>query len=149
LLQASEKDDTMAKEWYTKAIELEPNKGYGKYFAYAQLTDGMAAVDLYTKGLSVLEKELGNLNPSEDEFTKLNADKIDALRSQVEVYIADLSDKASLQRAREMTHSLLKDQEEKFKPYDIFLLAKIYDKMGRKNKWVSIKNNNKNYLFSF
>ncbi|CAG7719950.1 unnamed protein product [Allacma fusca] len=131
--KGEESDDKLAREWYLKAIELEPDDGFDKFFAFAQIAEGSEAIDLYERGIRLLDKAITRLNKGEEK-DKLKGDKFEAVRSLVEVHISDVQGNIYLNKARELILKLLKEDGNNFMSYDIFLLAQVYDKLGPKYK---------------
>ena len=135
-MQGDESSEQEARQWYEKAIELEPDDGYEKFFALAQLNEGALAIELYERGLRILDSEITRLNKG-DEKDKLKQERVEAWRSLAEVYISDLSGMVYLNKARDLILKLLKDESNVHNSYDVFLLAQVFDKLGRKYKSVS------------
>jgi hypothetical protein len=78
-----------------------------------------------------LDKAITRLNKGEEK-EKLKGDKLEAVRSLVEVYISDVQGNIYLNKAKELILKLLKEEGNRFTSYDVFLLAQVYDKLGPK-----------------
>ena len=94
------------------------------------------AIELYERGLRILDSEITRLNKGEEK-DKLKQERIEALRSVTEVYISDMTGTVYLNKARDLIFKLLKDESNLYSSYDVFLLAQVYDKLGKKYKSVS------------
>lgn len=75
----------LAVEALEKAIGVEPDAGYEKYFALAQLSEGAKAFGCYERGVSILR-----LGDEEDKSLKVSS----ALCAAAELYMTDLCDQA-------------------------------------------------------
>lgn len=56
-LLAEEGDIVKAKEYLTKAVRVQPDTGFSKYMYLGQLSEGLEAVQMYEKGIHIMEKE--------------------------------------------------------------------------------------------
>lgn len=55
LLEAGDIEN--AKHCLGRAVTVQPDQGYSKYLSLAQLFEGREALDLYQKGISLMQKE--------------------------------------------------------------------------------------------
>nr|ACO11055.1 TPR repeat-containing protein YDR161W [Caligus rogercresseyi] len=74
-------------EFLNKAICVQPEEGYEKYFTLAQLTSGKESLDIYQKGIALLTR----LQPNSENKRALS----NAYISIAELYTTDLCDEES------------------------------------------------------
>merc|ERR1712126_411844 len=74
-----------------RAITVEPDTGYSKYFTLAQLMNGGESADLYRKGCDILNSLLQQQHNQEDE-SRYARDLSCGFISLVELYTTDLCD---------------------------------------------------------
>nr|ACO14735.1 TPR repeat-containing protein YDR161W [Caligus clemensi] len=85
LLEAGEVEKAI--EFLNKAIRVQPEEGYEKYFTLAQLSSGQESLDIYQKGITLLSR----LRPSAENKRALS----NAYISIAELYTTDLCDDES------------------------------------------------------
>nr|ACO12637.1 TPR repeat-containing protein YDR161W [Lepeophtheirus salmonis] len=73
-----------AGEFLNKAIAIQPEVGYEKYFTLAQLSSGKESLDIYSRGIDVLTR----LKPDSENIRALS----NAYVSIAELYTTDLCD---------------------------------------------------------
>ena len=84
-------EDDKAMGAIMKCIELAPSDYPLKYFQLAQYNDGKAAVELYRKGISIIEGSNSEILP------EVNAKLSSAYSSIAEIYMTDLCDEPHAQ----------------------------------------------------
>jgi predicted Zn-dependent protease len=79
-----------AKQAFKKSIQLNPQDGYTKYMYLAQISEGKEAIQLFHKGIALLQQM--KLSPEKYgiPLPKLQSLIADALCSIVEIYMTDL-----------------------------------------------------------
>lgn len=83
LLEAGEAEK--AQQCLGRAITVQPHEGHTKYFSLAQLLCGKDALDLYKKGLEVLQQQQNDLEAKPKETAS-------AYCAMAELYMTDLCD---------------------------------------------------------
>ncbi|TRY79336.1 hypothetical protein TCAL_06603 [Tigriopus californicus] len=89
LLEAGEVED--AKHCLGRAITVQPDEGFSKYFSMAQLLGGQEALELYRKGIEVLTQARDKAT-EEAEAKDLTRDLSNAYCSMAELFMTDLCD---------------------------------------------------------
>ncbi|KAL5971746.1 putative assembly chaperone of rpl4 [Taenia solium] len=82
-----------AKENLLKAVQLSPNEGYEKYMYLAQISGGSEAVDLYRKGIGIMNRSLeGTDGAASSPKDKLRRALSNAYCAISDLYTTDLCD---------------------------------------------------------
>eukprot|EP00002_Diphylleia_rotans_P021566 TRINITY_DN4196_c0_g1_i2.p1 TRINITY_DN4196_c0_g1~~TRINITY_DN4196_c0_g1_i2.p1 ORF type:complete len:414 (+),score=98.99 TRINITY_DN4196_c0_g1_i2:46-1287(+) len=81
-----------ARQLLQQSIELAPTDNFAKYMYAGQLVDGLEAVALYKKGITLMEEELNRLQiaTEEAEPETLRRTLSSALCAVVDIYMTDL-----------------------------------------------------------
>jgi len=91
LLEAGEVEK--AQQCLGRAITVQPNQGYQKYFSLAQLFSGQESLELFKQGIKIIEAASADITDLESEQSKETRKELaSAFCAVAELYMTDLCD---------------------------------------------------------